>query len=34
MTRLMGHADENVADFVRGMRSEVSCECDTAAAWK
>jgi hypothetical protein len=32
--KLMGHADENMADFVRGMRSEVSCDCDTAAAWK
>jgi hypothetical protein len=30
MTRLMGHADENIADFVRGTQSEVCCDCDTA----
>ena len=33
-TRLIGYANENMAEFVRGMRSEVSCNCDTAAAWK
>ena len=34
MRRLMGYANENMGDFVRGMRSEVCCNCDTAAAWK
>ena len=33
-TRLIGYANEDMAGFVRGMRSEVSCNCDTAAAWK
>lgn len=34
MTSLIGHADENMEDFVCGMRSEVCCNCDTAATWR
>ena len=33
-TRLIVYANEEMAEFVRGMRSEVSCNYDTAAAWK
>jgi hypothetical protein len=31
--RLIGYANEDMAEFVRGAE-EVSCNCDTAAAWK
>jgi hypothetical protein len=32
MTKLMNHADKDMVDFGRGMRSEVSWDCNNAAA--
>jgi hypothetical protein len=34
MKRLVGFADENMADFVHGVRSQVCCDSDNAAVWK